>query len=140
TGQRLRHRRTALIRLVFAGRLLTAYLIAPSDCSSTSSQIAASPAQSPVAQPCPGQTRSQANRPAIGPLVPSRHVTFRRGIRAARSFRLTGRGEPSASRRRFCGRPPVPAFGSSHVGSSVKTTIRSEEHTSELQSLAYLVC
>ena len=108
-----------------AGRLLKAYFSFPSACSSISSQIGPAPAHWPVAQPRPGQTRSQANRPDIGPLVPSRQVTFRRGVRAANSFRLTGRGEPSASRCRFRGRPPVAAVGSTHRGSSVKTTISS---------------
>ena len=108
-----------------AGGSLKAYFSSPSAGSSISSQIGPAPAHCPVAHPWPGQTRSQANRPHIGPFVPSLQVTFRRGARAANSFRLTGRGEPSASRSRFCGLPPVPAFGSSHRGSSVKTSISS---------------
>ena len=114
------------MRLVSAGRLLKAYLILPSACSSISSQIGSAPAHCPVAQPWPGQTRSQANRPDIFPLVPSRQVTFRRGVRAASSFRLTGRGEPSARRGRVRGRPPGRRPSArSHRGSSVKTTISS---------------
>src|SRR5262249_6966876 len=51
------------------------------------------PASSPAAQRCAGRTRNQANRLANSSLVPSRHVAFRKGIRANRSF-------SSARRRR----------------------------------------
>src|SRR5205814_1394909 len=52
--------------------------------------------------------------------------TFRKGVRAARSFRLTGRGAPSGKRGRV-GRRPRPLHGGTiHVGSSVKTTMSSD--------------
>src|SRR2546425_5290841 len=45
----------------------------------------------------------------------------------------------ATSRRTACGGCPVPSPGAQHRSSRSRTA-RSEEHTSELQSLAYLVC
>ncbi|WZP00370.1 hypothetical protein EP7_002010 [Isosphaeraceae bacterium EP7] len=64
-------------------------------------------------------------------LVASRHVTFCRGVRVASSDGLTGRGESAASRRRFCGRPPVEGFGTPHGGTSAETTLSPLTPTTE---------
>jgi hypothetical protein len=61
-------------------------------------------------------------------LVPARHVTRRKGVRAATSANVSGWGDASVSRARVRGRLRVrtaEGSGGSHWGASVKTTIRS---------------
>ena len=92
---------------MLAGRLLKAYLIVPSACSSISSQIGRRPGAL-AGRPAAGRPDPQPGEPAghrpLGALAP-RHLPPAASARPA-SFRLTGRGEPSARRA-----APRPAAG-----------------------------
>ena len=74
---------------------------------------------------CPtvhAHTPTKVNRPDRFSLVPSRHVTWRRGSRAATALMgTTGRGVLGAGRDRVRRRPRVAFAGRAHSDSSVST-------------------
>jgi hypothetical protein len=81
-----------------------------------------------LTQPEADQTRTHPNRAESRRLVPARHVTRRKGVRAATSANVSAWGEASVNRARVRGRLRVrtaAGSGCSHWGGSVKTTIRS---------------
>src|SRR5205823_14843730 len=63
-----------------------------------------------------------------------------RGAARARSRRADTPGHDTRRRARLAARPTSAALRSRRDNLPPRTTTRSEEHTSELQSLAYLVC
>src|SRR2546425_7732395 len=64
----------------------------------------------------------------------------RAGARSVRGGRGRGRGCADAERDASAAHPPRPVRRGDTGGRARPRPLRSEEHTSELQSLAYLVC
>src|SRR3712207_7915089 len=76
-------------------------------------------------------------RPPRSTLFP--YTTLFRSCRRCRSGRAAPRGSPDAARRGREG-PRSPVRSAVHLPDRDDLVLRSEEHTSELQSRQYLVC
>src|SRR5712672_3990186 len=93
---------------------------------------------------CPGPVNANASMPArplaivsIGPAEPSARMGIRSNVP---SWVLLTHTAPPCSFRPLAPRPPLGASCGPLAHATTVPSARSEEHTSELQSLAYLVC